>query len=154
MRIVKVANLGRVESVLCSPDLSETETTYVERINRTLCQWCQRFNRKTYAFSRKPRMLECALALAFLHYNLCLVHKTLRATPAMAARVTDHVWDIEELLVKAYAVGAWQPLPGMRIPCYPSHCLARSSKFFQSVSWFLFLRSSATYSWALVQPRT
>ena len=28
----------------------------------------------------------------------CRVHQTLRVTPAMAAGVTDHVWDIEEIV--------------------------------------------------------
>jgi hypothetical protein len=33
-----------------------------------------------------------------MHYNLCRVHQTLRVTPAMEAGLTDHVWEIEELL--------------------------------------------------------
>ena len=28
----------------------------------------------------------------------CRIHKTLRVTPAMEANLTDHVWDMEELL--------------------------------------------------------
>jgi hypothetical protein len=31
-------------------------------------------------------------------YNFCRVYKTLRVTPAMEAGLTDHVWEIEELL--------------------------------------------------------
>jgi hypothetical protein len=34
----------------------------------------------------------------FAHYNFCRIHKTLRVTPAMEAGLTDHVWEIEELL--------------------------------------------------------
>jgi hypothetical protein len=33
-----------------------------------------------------------------MHYNFSRVHKTLRVTPAMEAGLTDHVWDLEELL--------------------------------------------------------
>ena len=31
-------------------------------------------------------------------YNLCRIHGSLRVTPAMAAGLTDRVWDISELL--------------------------------------------------------
>jgi hypothetical protein len=37
----------------------------------------------------------------FLHpvfNNYCRVHQTLRVTPAMEAKIADHVWDIEELV--------------------------------------------------------
>jgi hypothetical protein len=33
-----------------------------------------------------------------MHYNFCLVHQTLRVTPAMEAGIADHVWEIEELV--------------------------------------------------------
>jgi hypothetical protein len=39
-----------------------------------------------------------ATALHFAHYNVCRVHQTLRVTPAMEARLTDHVWSLEELV--------------------------------------------------------
>ena len=31
-------------------------------------------------------------------YNFCRVHATLRVTPAMEAGLTNHVWNIAELL--------------------------------------------------------
>jgi len=33
-----------------------------------------------------------------MYYNFCRLHQTLRVTPAMEAGVTDHVWDVEELV--------------------------------------------------------
>jgi hypothetical protein len=33
-----------------------------------------------------------------MHYNFCRIHQTLRVTPAMAAGVTDHVWEIGEIV--------------------------------------------------------
>lgn len=39
-----------------------------------------------------------AVALYFMHYNFCRVHKSLRVTPAMEAGVTNHVWTLEEPL--------------------------------------------------------
>jgi hypothetical protein len=38
------------------------------------------------------------VALHFMYYNFCRVHQTLRVTPAMEAKVTDHVWMIGEIL--------------------------------------------------------
>ena len=38
-----------------------------------------------------------AVALGYVHYNLCHVVRTLRVTPAMAAGIADHVWEIGEL---------------------------------------------------------
>lgn len=38
---------------------------------------------------------EHALALNFMHYNFCRIHKTLRVTPAMAAGVTGKLWELE-----------------------------------------------------------
>jgi AbrB family looped-hinge helix DNA binding protein len=34
----------------------------------------------------------------YAFYNFCRVHKSLRVTPAMEAKITDHVWDVRELL--------------------------------------------------------
>jgi hypothetical protein len=39
-----------------------------------------------------------SIALHFAHYNFCRLHQTLRVTPAMEARLTDHVWTLEELV--------------------------------------------------------
>ena len=33
-----------------------------------------------------------------MYYNFCRIHKTLRVTPAMEARLTDHVWSLDELV--------------------------------------------------------
>jgi hypothetical protein len=32
----------------------------------------------------------------FCYYNFCLIHKSHRVTPAMAAGVTDRVWDMAD----------------------------------------------------------
>jgi hypothetical protein len=43
--------------------------------------------------------LKAAYAIQFAYYNLCRVHQTLRCTPAMEAKITNHVWEIGELLM-------------------------------------------------------
>jgi hypothetical protein len=57
----------------------------------------RRFTRLTNAFSRKLSNLKAALSLWFWYYNFCRIHKTLRTTPAMAAGLTDRVWELKEL---------------------------------------------------------
>ena len=58
----------------------------------------RRFTRLTNAFSKKVDNHVAAIALHFMHYNFCRVHKTLRVTPAMEAGISGHVWSIEELV--------------------------------------------------------
>jgi hypothetical protein len=58
----------------------------------------RRFTRLTNAFSKKVENLESAIALHFMHYNFCRIHQSLRVTPAMEAKVTDHVREIEEII--------------------------------------------------------
>jgi hypothetical protein len=33
-----------------------------------------------------------------MYYNFCRIHQTLRVTPAMEARITDHVWEVREIV--------------------------------------------------------
>ena len=37
-------------------------------------------------------------ALNYFAYNFIKIHRTLRMTPAMAAGVTDRLWDVAELV--------------------------------------------------------
>ncbi|MGH7381924.1 MAG: IS1 family transposase [Candidatus Methylomirabilales bacterium] len=81
-----------------NPEDRFISTSFVERHNLTMRMQIRRFTRLTNAFSKKLANLNAALALYFAHYNFVRIHQTLRVTPAMAARVTDRVWNIEELL--------------------------------------------------------
>ncbi len=79
------------------PDPKHVSTPYVERSNLTLRMGMRRFTRLTNAFSKKVENHRHMVALFFLYYNFCRVHSTLRATPAMEAGISNHVWTIEEL---------------------------------------------------------
>jgi len=80
-----------------NPDVKLVSTSYVERQNLTMRMCMRRFTRLTNAFSKKVENLAHAVALHFMYYNFSRVHKTLRVTPAMEARVSDHVWSLEEI---------------------------------------------------------
>ena len=54
--------------------------------------------RLAYAFSKKWDNLKAALAIYVAHYNFCRVHQTLRVTPAMAAGVTNRLWEVSDLV--------------------------------------------------------
>ena len=60
--------------------------------------WRRRFTRLTNAFSKKIENLRAAVSLHFAHYNFVRVHRTLRVTPAMEARVSDRLWSLDELV--------------------------------------------------------
>jgi len=64
----------------------------------------RRFTRLTNGFSKKVENLMHAVALHFMHYNYVRVHQTLRVTPAMEARVSDHVWTVREIVEMAAAM--------------------------------------------------
>jgi len=80
------------------PVRRDISTSLIERQNLTMRMSMRRFTRLTNAFSKKLENLRAAVALHFAHYNFVRVHKTLRATPAMAAGITSGLWTLDELL--------------------------------------------------------
>ncbi|MBT4710243.1 MAG: IS1 family transposase [Alphaproteobacteria bacterium] len=85
---------GRVEG---RPDPKHVSTSFVERQNLTMRMHMRRFTRLTNAFSKKVENHAHAVALHFMFYNFCRIHKTLRVSPAKEAGVSDHLWELEEL---------------------------------------------------------
>jgi IS1 family transposase len=82
-----------------NPAVGDIGTSYVERQNLTMRMMMRRFTRLTNGFSKKLANLKAAVALHFAYYNFCRVHRSLKITPAMAAGLTSHVWEVDELLV-------------------------------------------------------
>ena len=83
-----------------NPKAKHISTSFIERQNLTMRMGMRRFTRLTNGFSKKIENHFYAVAIHFMHYNFCRVHKTLRVTPAMEAGIADHVWTIEEMLDK------------------------------------------------------
>jgi IS1 family transposase len=84
------------KSIYGAPNLDTASTAYVERNNGTMRHRIGRMRRLCYAFSKRIEHHRAAASLCYCHYNLCHIVKTLRVTPAMAAGLSDHVWDVEE----------------------------------------------------------
>ncbi len=80
------------------PDPDHISTSYVERQNLTIRMMNRRFTRLTNAFSKKVENHAASLAIHYMHYNFVRIHQSLRVTPAMAAGVTDRLWDVEDLV--------------------------------------------------------
>ncbi len=84
--------------VMGNPDTQRICTSSVERQNLTIRMCVRRLTRLTNAFSKKWENLWAAYCLHFAYYNFCRIHRTIRVTPAMEAKLTDHVWELSELL--------------------------------------------------------
>jgi hypothetical protein len=54
--------------------------------------------RLTNAFSKKLENHCHALSLYFMFYNFCRIHETLKVSTAMAAGVTETLWNMEQIV--------------------------------------------------------
>ena len=96
-----------------NPDIDHVSTSYVERQNLTIRMHMRRFTRLTNAFSKKVENHAHAVALHMTYYNFVRIHKTLRVTPAMAAGVSDRLWEVADI---AQLVADAEAAPGKRGP--------------------------------------
>lgn len=122
-QVIKKRERGRVVSVtkrivygddstIASKDIT---TSLVERLNLTLRRENSTLQRKTLSFAKDEDELKAHLALQVSYYHFVRPHLSLREkvvesvdniasrrwqkrTPAMSAKITDHVWSLRELL--------------------------------------------------------
>jgi len=81
-----------------NPDSKHISTSYVERSNLTMRMHMRRFTRLTNAFSKKVENHAHAIALHTMYYNFVRIHQTLKVTPAMAAGVSEKLWEIGDVV--------------------------------------------------------
>lgn len=84
--------------IIGNPDRAHVSTSYVERSNLTIRMHMRRFTRLTNAHSKKFENHLWAVALHVMFYNFTRIHSTLRMSPAMAAGVTDRLWDMKDIV--------------------------------------------------------
>jgi len=89
---------ARPKQIFGNPDPKHISTSYAERQNLTMRMHMRRFTRLTNAFSKKVDNLAHAVALHFMHYNFCRIHRSLRVTPAMEADITNKLWSIRDIV--------------------------------------------------------
>src|SRR6478752_1241350 len=64
----------------------------------TMRMHMRRYTRLTNGFSKKVENHAHSMALFTTYYNFVRIHKTLRVTPAMAAGVTDKLWEVSDIV--------------------------------------------------------
>jgi IS1 family transposase len=99
---------ARLAHVLYLLGYKQINTSVVERHNGTSRLRNQRKVRKTLACSKAPRYHRWMSWLSVGLYNFCRGHSSLKSvqdgqvqhrSPAMAARLTDHIWTVREWLL-------------------------------------------------------
>ena len=86
------------------PNHDRISTSHVERSNLTLRMSVRRWTRLTNGFSKSWKHHNAMMAIYIAFYDFVRPHMTLKGeTPAMAARLTDHKWSLEELLTATAA---------------------------------------------------
>jgi IS1 family transposase len=103
----------KVFTVTGDPDADHISTSHVERHNLTMRMHMRRFTRLTNGFSKKFANHVWMVALYTVFYNYLKVHKSIRVTPAMEAKLTDRVWSFEDLVA---IIDAAAPQPKPRDP--------------------------------------
>jgi len=86
------------EVIKGDPDPKHISTSFVERQNWTVRTNLRRYTRLSNGFSRKLENHAAAVSLQYFVYNFIRIHRKLRVSPAMAAGVTDRLWDVSDLV--------------------------------------------------------
>jgi IS1 family transposase len=81
-----------------NPDPKYVSTSFAERQNLSMRMGNRRMTRLTNAFSKKAENHVHMMAIYFMHYNFVRIHQTLKVTPAMAAGVTDKLWEMADMV--------------------------------------------------------
>jgi IS1 family transposase len=89
---------ARTVEISGNPNPDKISTSHTERHNLTMRMSMRRFTRLTNAFSKKIDNHCHALALYFVWYNWCRIHKAHKMTPAMAAGLTPNVLEMSDMV--------------------------------------------------------
>jgi hypothetical protein len=91
---------AKKETITGKPDKAHVSTSYVEWSNLSIRMHMRRFTRLTNAHSKKFENHGWAVALhvLFHNFNFVRIHSTLRMSPAMAAGVSDRLWEMSDIV--------------------------------------------------------
>ena len=104
---------ARKRAVTGKPDRDMVSTSHVERSNLSFRMHMRRFTRLTNAHSKKFENHCHMVALYTVWYNFARINSAVRMAPAMAAGISDRLWDMADI-VKLIDDAA--PKPGPRGP--------------------------------------
>jgi len=104
---------ARKERLRGNPDPKHVSTSHVERSNLSFRMHMRRFTRLTNAHSKKFANHCHMIALYTVWYNYARINSAVKVAPAMAAGISDRLWDMADI-VKLIDDAA--PKPGPRGP--------------------------------------
>ena len=94
------------ERIEGNPGTAHVSTSYVERNSLTTRMHMRRVTPLINGFSKKIENHAYAVALRMMYYNFVRLHSKLRVTPAMAAGVTDRLWEVSDIVALVEAAEA------------------------------------------------
>jgi hypothetical protein len=86
------------KSLVSRPDPKHVSTCHVEKHNQSMRQLMRRFTRLTAAHSKKFENHAHMTSLYTIWYNYAWVNLAVRMAPAMAAGVSDRLWDMSDIV--------------------------------------------------------
>ena len=104
---------ARKNQVTGKPDRSMVSTSHVERSNLSFRMHMRRYTRLTNAHSKKFENHCHMVALYTVWYNFARINSAVRMAPAMAAGISDTLWDMSDIVK---LIDAAAPKPGPRGP--------------------------------------
>ena len=96
-------------------------TAYIERLNATFRERLASLTRRGRALARCTLTLQHGTYLIGTVYNFCTPHTSLahagdKTTLAMAAGITDHCWNVQDLLSYHVPPPRWRPPSNVGVP--------------------------------------
>lgn len=89
---------ARKERVTGNPDKAHVSTSHVERSNLSMRMHMRRFTRLTNGHSKKFENHCHMVALYTVWYNFARINGAVKMAPAMAAGVSDRLWDMADIV--------------------------------------------------------
>jgi len=80
------------------PEARHVSTSYVEKHNQSMRQHMRRFTRLTAAHSKKLANHIHMMSLYTVWYNYARINSAVRTSPAMAAGLSERLWDVSDIV--------------------------------------------------------
>jgi len=89
---------ARKDAITGNPARKYVSTSHVERSNLSLRMHNRRFTRLTNAHSKKFENHCHMIALYTVWYNFARINSAVKMTPAMAASISNRLWEVADIV--------------------------------------------------------
>lgn len=97
---------AKKNKIVGNPIREYVSTSYVEKHNQSMRQHMRRFTRLTAGHSKKLANHVHMVALYTVWYNYARINSAVRMAPAMAANISDRLWDVSDIVTLVEALEA------------------------------------------------